>query len=152
MKSKVLVFAFKGLVSEKVAKLLGDRFDIAIIDSTVADIERFIQETNFDSYDYILGMGMYSGRDKAALRIETVCTNQFRNNKESLDVKPIPYFLQPSDGIKIVKGIGNSWCNLVSYKLVSVFPEKPYTFIHVPKKFATKKAGEIIISQLTALA
>lgn len=29
---------------------------------------------------YILGLGVYSGKDQDKIRIETKCTNQFRND------------------------------------------------------------------------
>lgn len=149
---KILIFAFKGTIAESVANLLTDQSDIIIIKSTISDIEKFIQETDFSHYDYILWMGMYGGRDKDALRIETVCSNQFRNSKAKIITKPIPYFLQPSDGIKFAKGIGNSWCNLVSYKLVTSYHDKPYTFLHIPRSFDADRAAKIVSSQLKRLS
>ncbi len=145
---KILIFAFKGTIAEKVACLLDNQFDKNIVKSSVSDIESFIRETNFTYYNYILGMGKYSGRDTNALRIETICSSKFRNSKSKIATKPIPYFLQPSDGIKLARGIGNSWCNLVSYKLVREFPKKPYTFVHIPRSYDPRTAISSLEKQL----
>lgn len=107
--------------------------------------------TNFAAYDYVLALGMYSGRDHQALRIETTCSNQFRNNKQTLHRCAIPYFLQPQPPLKLANGIGNSWCNLLSYAICTGAPECRYTFVHIPKTFDALAAAEALQKQLATL-
>ena len=79
-----LIFGFEDTIAEKVAHLLSDIADIKIIKSSETDIESFITQTDFSHYKRIIGTGMYSGRDKDRVRIETECSSQFRNKKENL--------------------------------------------------------------------
>lgn len=145
---KLLVFAFRYTVAEKVMESLAMPADKVLIDSTEASIYDFISNINFAPYDYILGMGMYNGRDKTALRIETVCTNQFRHQNGDLKLVKIPCYLQPSIDIKLTKGIGNSYCNLVSYQLLLNHPQSRYTFLHIPKTFEPAYAARCIDKQM----
>ncbi len=52
-----------------------------------------------DQPKYILGLGSYSGVDQDKIRIETICTNQFRNEFEDGTQKQtsLTYFLQPNE-------------------------------------------------------
>lgn len=93
-----------------------------------------------DQPKYILGLGSYSGIDNDKIRIEQVCTNKFRNN--TYDGNPykeiqINSFIKPSSIFKYASGIGNSYCNLNSYRIMSLIEEKrlssQYTFLHIPK-------------------
>lgn len=80
---------------------------------------------------------MYSDKDQDKLRIEMFCTNKFRNkiDGDHLQTLPIPYFLKSTGNMKLANGIGNSWCNLACYKLLSTDPNVEFTFIHIPKIF-----------------
>ncbi|MBU0569397.1 hypothetical protein KKB40_01280 [Patescibacteria group bacterium] len=90
--------------------------------------------------EYILGMGVYSGKDQDKIRIETKCTNKFRNGfmngsqLEKIDIHP---FLKPHSLTKYAEGLGNSYCNLVSWKIMSKIKngelKSKYTFLHIPK-------------------
>lgn len=132
----MLVFGFSGTVAEKIANNLRGIADVKIIQSDKDYIEHFVAATDFRLYDYILGMGAYSGRDNGKIRIEAVCSSQFRNDKHNLKTRNIPYFIQEGGVFKVAaKGIGNSWCNLVSYKILSKSPKIKYTFLHIPKTF-----------------
>ncbi|MCL5090946.1 MAG: hypothetical protein M1514_02980 [Patescibacteria group bacterium] len=70
-----------------------------------------------DQLTHILGLGSYSGIDQDKIRIETTCSNQFRNDfvegNSYQEVKIKPLF-QPTPLAKFSQGIGNSYCNLVS--------------------------------------
>lgn len=44
------------------------------------NIEHYLSLLLHDQPDHILGMGIYSGIDQDAIRIETIATNKFRNN------------------------------------------------------------------------
>jgi hypothetical protein len=146
----ILIFAFSHTIAELVAKdlIYGEKI---FLDSTERAVNDFVQHTNFADYDYALGMGMYSGKDKNEIRIETSCTNQFRRQKDDLKKLEIPYYFHSASGIKLAKGIANSYCNLVSYKILSKSPDARYTFLHIPKSFDSSRAARIIEEQLATL-
>ncbi len=147
---KTLVFAFAGTIAQTVvADLDADKSIILTSSQTALDL--FIARTDFSAYELVLGLGAYSGQDQDALRIEVKCSNHFRNRRISDASIAIPYFLQPAPGIKLADGIGNSWCNLVSYNLLAKSPNVAYTFIHIPKGFDAKTAAHIIKQQLVVL-
>lgn len=93
-----------------------------------------------DQPSYILGMGSYSGIDQDKIRLETVCSNQFRNDcvegntHAEMRINP---FLKPTPQMKLAAGIGNSYCNLVSWKIMQLINgsqlRSRYTFLHIPK-------------------
>ena len=94
-----------------------------------------------DQPDCVLGLGTYSGVDQDKIRIETICTNQFRNNVINGDTHKkteINHFLLPTENMKYASAIGNSYCNLVSWKIMQLINqeklESQYTFLHVPRK------------------
>ena len=147
----LLVFAFQGIIAARVAARLRAPVQKIYLDSTILSLEEFVQRADLANFDYILGLGMYSGRDKNALRIETMCNSQFRNRKENLQALAIPHFLQPAPGIKLAAGMGNSWCNLVSYLLLAKLPHAAYSFVHVPKGFDVATATRTLEAQLAEL-
>ncbi len=148
---KTLIFGFENTVTEKVARQLSDIADIEVIKSNTADIERFITQTDLFHYERVIGMGTYSGRDKDHVRIETECSSQFRNNKENLTRLPIPYFIDENNTFRLAKGIGNSWCNLVSFHLVKSLNVAKYTFLHVPHTMPVTKVENAIRAELILL-
>jgi pyrrolidone-carboxylate peptidase len=88
---------------------------------------------------YIIGCGIYSGMDQSKIRIETRCSNQFRNRTpgteyEVFEIKP---FVKLNENMKYGYTMGNSWCNLVSFKIISLIKQQKlksqYTFLHIPK-------------------
>ncbi len=112
------------------------------------DCSYIINQNNLDQYlklllqdqpKYILGLGSYSGIDQDKIRIETVCTNQFRNNYDGGVPKQITlnYFLQPNENLKLGKAMGNSYCNQVSWKIMELINRgelcSKYTLLHIPK-------------------
>lgn len=93
-----------------------------------------------DQPAYIIGLGLYSGVDQGKIRIEQKCSNKFRNEyreETSLTEIEINYFLQPLRNSKYASGIGNSYCNLISYKIMKLIQsgelKAQYTFLHIPK-------------------
>jgi pyrrolidone-carboxylate peptidase len=104
-------------------------------------IDRYVQKLLLDQPEYILGMGIYGGRDREHIRIETTCFNKFRR-KEIMPGAPeqfeIPYFVKPTEISIIAKSIGNSWCNLVSWKITEQIMrgdlKSKFTFLHLPKR------------------
>ncbi len=117
------------------------------------NIDNYLNLLLHDQPELILGLGTYSGVDQDQIRIETQTTNKFRNNpidpdplnKSTISLAP---FLKPADGSKIASGLGNSWCNLVSWKIINLINHKTlkskYTFLHIPKKFSISQATNII--------
>lgn len=142
---KVLIFGFRGTIAEKVLAEISIQCEKILIDSTKSSIEYLLSSDNLSGYTHILGLGAYNGRDTDKMRIETQCTNQFRNesksDKEFVDIEP---FLGETNQMKYSKGIGNSWCNLVSYRIKAKALNSKYTFIHIPKSFNVNDAVSII--------
>jgi pyrrolidone-carboxylate peptidase len=120
-------------------------------------IEKYMKFLLHDQPEYILGLGSYSGVDQDKIRIETVCTNKFRNGfvaGGSLVETPIRNFLYENEVMKEAKGLGNSWCNYISWKIVYLIEQRQlksmYTFLHIPKTFKHWSADKQIDSALTA--
>lgn len=141
----LLLFTFRGSVSEKIFDEIKDAENKLVIESSQVGIEGLIEHVRKTKPTHIVGMGEYGGRDQDLIRIETKCNENFRNNKipdvQVSDMKP---FLLPGGHSKFSEGSGNSWCNLVSVKIINLFPQIEYTFLHIPKAFDLKFAkGEI---------
>lgn len=149
---KILTFSFDGNISEEVLARLHNIATKYVVASDQAKVHDFIKNTKFNDFDYVLGMGMYSGRDASKIRIETVYTNKFHNNQRDDDSVAVIPFLHESEQFKITKRIGNSYCNLVSYLFVSKHPKVPYTFLHIPKNYSVKDATTVIDAQLERLS
>ncbi len=136
----ILVLSFRGTVAEAVANRLHFPADKVLLDSNKAWLEQFVASVDFTAYEYILALGEYSGRDQQALRIETVCSSQFRNNKPNMRKVAIPYFFEPELPFKLASGIGNSWCNLLCYLILHKLASANVTFLHIPTKFDVTRA------------
>lgn len=104
------------------------------------NVEHYLKMLLHDRPSYILGLGTYSGVDQDQIRIETICTNQFRNDyvdsKDKLKVKINP-FLSDNSEMKLAEAMGNSHCNLVSWKIMLLINQgkinTQYTFLHIPR-------------------
>lgn len=103
------------------------------------NIDHYVDMLLHDQPLYILGLGLYSGIDQDKIRIETICSNQFRNNYEGgksqkIQISP---FLKPNSQMKFAKAIGNSYCNLISWKIMQLINKQKlhsqYIFLHIPK-------------------
>ncbi len=136
----VLIFAFRGTNSELIARGLGKYGEVNIIDSSVEAIDELVAHSGLREYTYVLGMGQYSGRDHDRIRIETQCSSRFRHRDAKHEVLHIPTFFNEDNDLKYARGMGNSWCNFVSYRIVGAHPQRAYTFLHVPKQFETARA------------
>lgn len=148
---RVLILAFQGTIAEHVANKLRTPADKVYLHSDRNWLERFVADTDFSKYDYILTIGSYSGRDKESIRTETECTSQFRNQRDNLHRLAIPYYFKPEPPFKLSSGIGNSWCNLLSYQILSKMPNARFTFLHIPKDFDVDIASRAIDKQLLSL-
>jgi pyrrolidone-carboxylate peptidase len=126
------IFAFKGTVAEKVSRGLNFP-DTYIIEGNKVAIAEFVDHLKAVNPDKILGLGSYSGRDQDQIRIETQCSNKFGNNilGGKLEILPIRYWIQASADFKLAHGIGNSYCNLMSF-LITKNLDCEYTFLHIP--------------------
>ncbi|NTW62260.1 hypothetical protein HGB25_02530 [Candidatus Saccharibacteria bacterium] len=130
--NKTAIICFKGNASEIYARKYYGHCNIYAINSSEHAIEQLLCDVDFSRYEYVIGIGQYSGRDRDKVRIEQTCSAQFRNKNRGAQRIPIPYFLKPDDQMKLADGIGNSYCNLLSYKIVTNFPDIKYTFLHIP--------------------
>jgi len=104
------------------------------------NLDRYLQMILHDQPEYILGLGVCSGVDQDKIRIETKCSNQFRNDfieGNKFEETLISPYLKPSILTKYAEGIGNSYCNLVSWRIMQLILQKKlrsqYTFLHIPK-------------------
>lgn len=147
MKRKEIIFAFKNTVASRVLNKL-DFPEKYLLDSNVENINKFVKQFASGSYR-ILGLGQYSGRDFDKLRIETICNNRFRNrNLEWKNLRMRP-FLKPKNNSKFAKGLGNSFCNLVSLGIINS-SQAEYAFVHIPKRFNVDLAVEELAQMLEA--
>lgn len=95
--------------------------------------------------EFILGLGIYTGRDQKKIRIETKCSNGLSKT----DINP---FLKPYQNSIFAESIGNSFCNLASWKIMELINlgnlKSRYTFLHLPKSMAPSFAVEEIESMI----
>lgn len=145
---KVLAFGFQENSSGEIIWQLDERVHKVALESDAHAIDSFIAKTNFEDYDYIVGVSSYSGIDNDKIRMETVCTSQFRNNKTDLVHIKIQPFFQSTGEFKLGNHMGNSYCNLVCHKLLEKHPGLKFTFLHVPKSYSQKNAAREINNQL----
>lgn len=122
------------------------------------NIDHYLDMLIHDQPSYILGLESYSAVDQDKIRIETICSNQLRNDflegntcKET-EIQP---FLKPTPLAKIASGIGNSYCNMVSWKIMELINQQKlrsqYTFLHVPKimkPLAVSQEIDLILQEL----
>lgn len=114
------------------------------------NINHYLDLLLHDQPLYLLGLGSYSGVDQDKIRVETLCSNQFRNNydgdkRQEILIKP---FLKPNSQAKFAKAIRNSYCNLVSWKIMQLIQMRKlrsqYTFLHIPKTMKPWIASQTI--------
>lgn len=118
------------------------------------NIDHYLNLLVHDQPIQILGLGSYSGADQNKIRIERITTNQFRNDKieenapDKLEINNFLQFPIPNDHLKYADAIGNSWCNLISWKIIRLIENgtlhSRYTFLHIPKDFDQKLAVSAI--------
>ena len=118
------------------------------------NIDHYLNLLVHDQPSHILGLGSYSGIDQNKIRIEKITTNQFRNDKieeNASDKLGINNFMQlpmPKDLFKYADAMGNSWCNLISWKIMRLIENgvlrSLYTFLHIPKGVNQKLAVDAI--------
>lgn len=121
------------------------------------NIEHYLEMLLHDQPTYVLGIGTYSGVDQNQIRIETICTNQFRNDYVDDNEKQeitINSFLSENSQMKLAEAMGNSHCNLVSWKIMQLINQgklnAQYTFLHIPKSMKSWVATDIIDQKLFA--
>ena len=97
--------------------------------------------------DLIIGMWDYTGVDQDSLRIESYCTNSFRNETvDGWDQIQYPLYvpIKAPLGFKKWTGMWNWFCNNTCYKLLKwVESEKSVAkllFIHIPKSYNWSEA------------
>lgn len=102
--------------------------------------DHYLKMLTHEQPKFILGLGTYTGVDKNKIRIETVTKNQFRNDviendfpiSKQIVINP---FVKESTNTKLASVLGNSWCNLISWKIMRLIENKElksqYTFLHI---------------------
>lgn len=138
---RLLVFSFRGNISERVLNLLNIPCLKYKLGSSQKEIEKLMNHLEEAKPDFIIGLGMYTGKDCDKLRIETQCNPKFRNRTLYFPQLLINPFLTPLMHSKFAKGIGNSYCNFVSLKIKNSNLASNYTFIHIPKDFLERDAA-----------
>ncbi|RJQ26033.1 hypothetical protein C4577_04360 [Candidatus Parcubacteria bacterium] len=149
-KSRIYAFGFTNNISARVLYGLKRVSHCYIVWPN--NINQYLNILIYDKPEYVLGLGEYSGIDQEAVRIETVAKNQFRNDPIEPDVflKEVCFtpFVKQVNGTKLVSGLGNSWCNFISWKILRLISNNKlssrYSFLHVPRSFRTRNAVEII--------
>lgn len=119
------------------------------------NVEHYLKMLLRDQPPYILGLGTYSGVDQDQIRIETVCSNQFRNEyipgNEKQKVK-LNSFLWDNWQMKLTEAMGNFHCNLVSWKIIQLINQgklnAQYTFLHIPRNMKPWVVTEVIDQKL----
>jgi len=132
-------FAFKWTNALKVAEKFYD--NIYSLESSVAAIDYLCSLLLTIKPQKIIGFGDYSWPDNDFFRLETFCTNRFRNeflDSSGLKKYQLSLIFDQDSRRKLAYGIGNSRCNLVSYKISRLADlnnyRAKYWFVHVPKK------------------
>jgi pyrrolidone-carboxylate peptidase len=104
------------------------------------NLNMYMEMLIHDQPQYILGLGSYSGADLNRISIETICSNQFRNNfveGNKYTETEIKSFIKPMTTMEYAKTIGNSYCNQTSWKIMQLINQcklrSQYTFLHIPK-------------------
>lgn len=147
--SDIHFVAFRGTMAHKVIEHLL-RCPTHVIDSKVSSIKDIVEDMYYRNASHIIGLGEYSGVDQDKLRYETSCNKRFRNT-DLADVSTLKNdeFLETGKLSKYTNGIGNSWCNLLSIKMLNT-PRKnyKYAFIHIPKNFDVQTAANEILTSL----
>lgn len=151
---KYLAVAFRGNISARVLERINfDGLEKHYLSSGRVAIESYVSKLELDRYNLILGMGLYTGRDQEKIRIELSTNSRFRNDISELEVLLIPYNFQSQGLFKLADGIGNSYCNRLSYFMTSrietLDKKIPYTFLHIPRKVDPEQAAMEIERQLS---
>ena len=148
-------FAFGRTISSRVLYGLKN-IDCCYLVFGIDSINGYLKFLIQNQPKYILGMGTYGGIDQNKIRIEEICTNKFRNSYIEggrLESHKINSFLELNDSFKLADGIGNSYCNYISYQITKLINngdlKSKYTFLHIPKTIsaytASKEIDEIIL-------
>lgn len=138
--TNLIIFAFKGTHAEKVLAQIP--FGVKVLVPSDANQIPHVVHTLLKAQPYyILGLGQYSGKDADLLKIETYCSNKFRNTVRGAryDEIRLDNFLTPGLHSRYAKSMGNSYCNLISYLIMSQIREKNLqtknSFVHIPRSF-----------------
>ena len=141
----LIIFAFSNTVAARVLEGIKHTNKV-LLDSRTESIDQFIESASKLKGKRVLGLGQYSGRDKDKLRIELICNNKFRNTHLGLKKLTIAPFIEPLGNSKYARGLGNSYCNLVSVRLINK-TNVSYSFIHIPKSIEVSRA----VAELTSM-
>lgn len=143
---KTVFIAFSNNVAEHILSQMEVSYKLHT-PSSESGITRTVNKVLQGNYQRVVALGMYSGKDQDKLRIETVCNKRFRNQEiDGITKLNLSQALKPIENVKYAKGLGNSWCNLLSTRMLNhpKLQHIEYSFIHIPKTFNPKTASRLI--------
>lgn len=118
-----------------------------------ASIDKYCEYLIKHNPEYILGLGIYGGRNKEYIHIETMCNNLFKKKlidlKEYKEIEIKPFAIE-NELAKYSQTLGKSYCNLISWKICSLISSgkisSRYTFLHIPKNNDPDISARVISS------
>ncbi len=157
MNQKIYGFAFGRTIASSVLYQIKN-LDCCYLVFGISSIDGYMNFLVKHQPKYILGLGVYTGKDQGEIRIEKKCTNKFRNGfieGNTIIEQKINPFLRPIAGVKFAEGIGNSYCNYISYRITTLIKsgdlKSKYCFLHIPISFEINLAARIIDKMVTKL-
>lgn len=101
-------------------------------------MDTYCEKLRISNPKYILGLGIYSGRDKRYIWNEQFCNY----NGNSIKITP---FIPETEIIKNNNHIGKGYCNLISVKIMTMIERgditSKFSFLHIPKNFNLESAS-----------
>lgn len=137
----LLVISFQNTIAADVGQHLSADSYLAI-ESSNKGIDKAINYIADQKPARVLVLGMYAGKDSTRCRLELSCSSRFRN-QGAHEKWRLNSWLN-SVALKPANGMGNSWCNKLSYEVTCKYPQLPFSFVHIPKSYEVVKAVEEI--------
>ena len=137
----LLILSFEDTIATDVGRHLGADLRL-VIASSDKGIDRAINYIAEQKPARVLALGMYAGKDSAQCRLELSCSSRFRNQGTRKKWRLNSWL--NSMTLKPANGMGNSWCNKLSYEVTRKYSQLPFSFVHIPKSYEVDKAVEEI--------
>lgn len=131
---KLAIYTFPNTFASKLWIVLSSSEFFVINNHNYSELLDYV---NKSSIDLVIGLGDYGGKDNKTLRIESYCTNTFRNLIDGDNKMQFPLYV-PANVPKewnIGKWMGNGHCNYSCYFLSQYLwnNNTNISFIHIPK-------------------
>lgn len=149
---KIIIFGFSNNISSEIVRRVKVDNSLKFYLNSADEFSFILDSIKKINPQYILGLGEYSGKDKQFLKVEQFCSNKFRNSPTSPQKIKINHFLESNKDFKLSNSIGNSFCNLISFKIMTLKSRtSKYTFLHIPKDYSVNLAVKILEGKLSFL-